>query len=70
VNDVESIVSNEVPEADALEQRRQHQPSYFDDETGLDIADLSTMDRDANEADVIDQATVVAEPDDEWDLDR
>jgi hypothetical protein len=67
VNDVESIVSNEVPEADALEQ---HQPTDVDDETGLDIADLSTMDRDANEADVIDQATVVAEPDDEWDLDR
>jgi hypothetical protein len=67
VNDVEGIVSDEVPEADALEQRR---PTYFDDETGSEIADLSTMDREANEADVLDQATVVAEPYDEWDLDR
>lgn len=67
MNDVESIVSNEVPEADAVEQ---HQPAYVDDETGLDIADLSTVDREANEADVVDQATVVAEPDDEWDFGR
>jgi hypothetical protein len=67
MNDIESIVSNEVPEADALEQR---QPTQFDNETGSELADLSTMDREANEADVIDQATVVAEPDDEWDLDR
>lgn len=63
----ESVVGIEVPEADAVEQ---HQPTDFDDETGVDTTDLSMTDRDANEADVIDQATVVAEPDDEWDLDR
>ncbi|MGB9304256.1 MAG: hypothetical protein ACLPXZ_13010 [Mycobacterium sp.] len=67
MKDDESIVSAEVPEADAVEQ---HRPADFDDETGLDTADLSMADRDANEADVIDQATVVAEPDDEWDIDR
>ncbi|MGB9224721.1 hypothetical protein [Mycobacterium sp.] len=66
----ESIVGIEVPEADALEQRRPHQPTDVDDETGWDTTDLSMTDRDANEADVIDQATVVAGPDDEWDFDR
>jgi hypothetical protein len=71
VKNDESIVAIEVPEADALEQR---QPIEFDFETGsapgLGTTDLNVTDRDANEADVIDQATIVAEADDEWDFDR
>jgi hypothetical protein len=52
-----------VPEADALEQS---QSADFTEATGLDTAALSVGDRDANEADVIEQAYEVADPDD-WD---
>ncbi len=53
-----------VPEADAAEQR---QVIDSDEETGLDTAYLDdTTDRDANEADVIEQAFIVP-TDDDWD---
>ncbi|MBW0017641.1 MAG: hypothetical protein JO236_08875 [Mycobacterium sp.] len=58
--------TGDVPEADAVEQ---HQ-LVVDDEAGLDTAYLSSADREANEADLIDQATTVADPDDDWDVDR
>ncbi|BBX95214.1 hypothetical protein [Mycobacterium lacus] len=59
---------DEVPEADAMEQRRAVE---FDDEIGLDTAYLSdARDRDANEADVVDQAFIVEVADDERDIDR
>ncbi|OBA73908.1 hypothetical protein A5641_00080 [Mycobacterium sp. 1554424.7] len=52
-----------VPEADAAEQRLALDP---EDEAGLDTAYLAAAsDRDANEADVIDQAYIV--PADDWD---
>ncbi len=49
---------DEIPEADAVEQGR---AVDFDDEAGLDTAYLSggAGDRDASEADVVDQAFVV-----------
>lgn len=56
-----------MPQADALDQQR---PADFDDETGLDTAYLSTTDRDADEADLIDQAFVVSDPDDERGVDQ
>jgi hypothetical protein len=53
-----------VPEADAAEQR---QAADSDDEAGLDTAYLDdATDRDANEADVIEQAFIVP-TDDDWD---
>ncbi|ORB85936.1 hypothetical protein B1987_21620 [Mycobacterium kansasii] len=59
---------DQVPEADAADQ---HRPVDFDDEAGLDTAYLSdAADREANEADVIDQAYVVPLSDDDSDLDR
>ncbi|BBX74525.1 hypothetical protein H7H78_08025 [Mycobacterium shinjukuense] len=60
---------DELPEADVAEQRR---TVDFDDEAGLDTAYLGDhlRDRDANEADVIDQATVVPLSDDDRDIDR
>jgi len=69
MNDVEGIVpDDEVPEPDAAEQ---HQAIDLDDETGLDTAYLSdARDRDANEADVIDQAFIVPASDDDWDGDH
>ncbi|WP_407689016.1 hypothetical protein [Mycobacterium sp. HUMS_1102779] len=66
VNDVEGLVpDDEVPEADAQEQR---QLVDADDEAGLDTAYLSAdaTDRDANDADVLDQAFAVP-ADDDWD---
>jgi len=66
VNDVEGLVpDDEVPEADAQEQR---QLVDADDESGLDTAYLSADagDRDADEADVLEQAFVVP-TDDDWD---
>jgi hypothetical protein len=52
-----------VPEADAAEQRLALDP---EEEAGLDTAYLeAASDRDANEADVIDQAYIV--PADDWD---
>ena len=57
-----------VPEADAAEQQ---QAVDSDDDAGLDTAYLNTdaTDRDANEADVIEQAFIVP-TDDEWDDDH
>lgn len=66
MDDVEGLVpDDEVPEADAQEQR---QLVDADDEAGLDTAYLSAdaTDRDANDADVLDQAFIVP-ADDEWD---
>ncbi|MEY8017724.1 hypothetical protein [Mycobacterium servetii] len=66
VDDVEGLVpDDEVPEADAQEQR---QLVDADDEAGLDTAYLSAdaTDRDANDADVLDQAFIVP-ADDDWD---
>jgi hypothetical protein len=62
--DVEKILPvDETPEADAIDQQRTVEIS---DEFQLDtdyVADIS--DREANEADVIDQATIVPLPDDD-----
>jgi hypothetical protein len=56
-----------VPEADAAEQRQ----AVSDDDAGLDTAYLNAdaADRDANEADVIEQAFIVP-TDDEWEDDH
>ncbi|BBY41393.1 hypothetical protein MMAN_55270 [Mycobacterium mantenii] len=54
---------DEAPEGDAAEQLR---PADSDDETGLDTEYLAAGDREANEADVIEQAYVVSTEDD-WD---
>lgn len=57
----------EKPEADAAEQRA----IVSDDDAGLDTSYLADVgDRDANEADVIDQAIVVPVPDEEGDFSR
>lgn len=65
MTDAEGIAQvDETPEADALEQ---HRTVEFDDETGLVAGDVS--DRDANDADLIDQAIVVPLADDERELD-
>jgi hypothetical protein len=66
VNDVEGLVpDDEVPEADAAEQ---HQVVGADDEAGLDTEYLSAdaADRDANDADLLEQAFVVPTADDDW----
>lgn len=65
MTDAEDIVRvDEIPEADALEQQR---TADFDDDTGLDpaLVDEGINDREANDADLIDQATIVADFDDE-----
>lgn len=64
----DNVGVDETPEADALEQ---HQEVDFDDETGLDpdLVARDVSDRDANDADLIDQATIVPVPDDDWELD-
>jgi hypothetical protein len=63
VNDVKGFMpSYEVPEADAVEQ---HQSADFDDDTDIDTPYLSTTDREANEADLIEQAYAVPVPDEE-----
>ncbi len=54
--------SDEAPEGDAAEQL---QPVDAEDEAGLDTEYLTATDREANEADVIEQAYVVP-TDDEW----
>ena len=64
MNDVEGIGPDyQVPEADAAEQ---HQAVESDDDTGLDTTYLNAdaADRDANEADVIEQAFIVSGADD------
>jgi hypothetical protein len=70
VNDVEGIGPDDVvPEADAAAQ---HQAVDFDDDEGLDTTYLNTdaTDRDANEADMIEQAFIVPEAGDDWDDDQ
>lgn len=57
---------DDAPEGDAVEQQ---QPVDFDDEAGLDTDYLTAGDREANEADVIDQAFIVPS-DDDWNDDR
>lgn len=54
--------SDEAPEGDAAEQL---QPVDADDEAGLDTEYLTVADREANEADVIEQAYIVP-TEDEW----
>ncbi len=59
VNDVEGIGPDAVvPEADAVEQSRL---ADYDDDAGLDTTYLNSdaTDREANEADVIEQAFIV-----------
>lgn len=67
IEDVENIVlPDEAPEVDAMEQRL---VVAADEETGLDASQLVALsDRDANDADVIDQAIVVPVPEDDRDL--
>jgi hypothetical protein len=58
---------DETPEADAVEQ---HLAADVEEEPVLDTAYIDDMsDRDANEADLIDQAIVVSPPDRDWHLD-
>jgi len=59
---------DEVPEADAVEQDR---AADFEDEAGLDTAYLTAdaRNRDADEADLIDQAFVIPMSDDDRDID-
>ncbi|MCK8647298.1 hypothetical protein ACRU43_08290 [Mycobacterium colombiense] len=52
---------DEAPEGDAVEQLRS---ADSDDETGLDTDYLTAADREANEADVIEQAYIVPTEDD------
>jgi hypothetical protein len=61
MTDVENPeLPDEAPEADAMEQRL---GVDADDETGLDATHVEALrERDANEADVIDQAIVVPVP--------
>ena len=64
MKDVESgFPIDEAPEGDAVEQQR---PADNDDEVGLDTDYLTAADRDANEADVLEQAYIVPAEDD-WD---
>jgi hypothetical protein len=66
MKDVENIgLPDEAPEADAMEQRLVVDAQ---DETGLDASHVDALsDRDANAADVIDQAIIVPVPDDDYD---
>ena len=65
-DDEHGFPGDEAPEGDAAEQLR---PVDSDDETGLDTEYLSAGDREANEADVIEQAYIVS-PEDDWDDER
>jgi hypothetical protein len=67
VRDEKTGTSIEVPEADAIEQQ---QAADFDDETAFDTTRLGSGALEADEADLIEQATAVADPDDEWAHDR
>ena len=76
MNDVEGFhipgPDDEVPEADVAEQHQAVESDLDLTDTGLDIAYLNAdaTDRDANEADVIEQAFIVPGADDYWDDDR
>jgi hypothetical protein len=63
MTDVETTaLADEIPEADAMDQ---HRVVDSDDETGLDTSYVAdAADRDANPADLIDQAIVVPAPHD------
>ncbi|OBH61852.1 hypothetical protein [Mycobacterium sp. E2479] len=52
---------DEAPEGDAVEQLR---PVDSDDQAGLDVDYVAARDREANEADVIEQAYIVPSEDD------
>jgi hypothetical protein len=65
-DDERGFPGDEAPEGDAVDQRR---PADSDDEAGLDTDYLSAGDREANEADVIEQAYIVSAEDD-WDDER
>ncbi|WP_372509673.1 hypothetical protein [Mycobacterium alsense] len=56
-----------VPEADAAEQHAEYDPEF--EEAGLDVeyVNAAARERDANEADLIDQAFVVPVVDDDLD---
>lgn len=65
MRDEDGFPTDSAPEGDAVEQLR---PVDADDETGLDTDYVSARDREANEADVIEQAYIVPmedEPDDD-----
>jgi len=67
VEDVErGFPIDDAPEGDAVEQQ---QPVDYEDHAGLDTEYLTAADRDANEADVIEQAFVVPSEED-WNDDR
>ncbi|BBX65738.1 hypothetical protein MSAS_49120 [Mycobacterium saskatchewanense] len=57
---------DDAPEGDAVEQQ---QPVDLDDEVGLDTSYLTAGEREANEADVMEQAFIVPAEDD-WDDNR
>jgi len=57
---------DDAPVGDAVEQQ---QPVDYDDEAGLDTDFLTAGDREANEADVIEQAFIVP-TDEDWNDDR
>lgn len=63
-----NVQADETPEADALEQQR---AVDFEDDSGLDpdLVAGEISDRDASDADLIDQAIVVPVTDDDWELD-
>ncbi len=60
-HDERGLPIDEAPEGDAVEQLL---PADSDDETGLDTDYVAAADREANEADVIEQAYVVSTEDD------
>lgn len=64
MTDVQRIAPvDETPEVDAMEQ---HRAVDSDDETGLDTSYVEDVaDRDANPADLIDQAIIVEVPEDD-----
>lgn len=66
MDDERGFPTDDAPEADAVEQL---QPVDPDDEVGLDTAYVNAGEREADEADVIEQAYVVSDEDD-WDDDR
>jgi hypothetical protein len=65
-DDERGFPGDEAPEGDVVDQRR---PADSDDEVGLDTDYLTAGDREANEADVIEQAYIVSAEDD-WDDER
>lgn len=59
-----NALPDDVPEADAIEQRLE---VADEGDTGLDIGDGDSLsDREANPADVIEQSIVVPDPEDDY----